>query len=376
MGYNNLAMKALVVSIVLGVVAAGVELPGNKKVARQVPAIYVFGDSTMDVGNNNYLPGNEVPRADHPYYGVDLPGSGKPTGRFSNGYNVADFVARNLGFEKSPLAYLVLKARNYLIPSSITRGVSYASAGSGILDSTNAGGNIPLWQQVRLFESTKAEMEATVGPQAVSHLVSKSFFLFGIGSNDFFAFTRELAKQNRSATQSDVAALYGSLVSNYSASITELYTLGARKFGIINVGPVGCVPRVRVLNATGGCVDALNQLAAGFDVALSSKLAELAAKLPGMAYSVADSFGYASGTDPKAAGFVSADSACCGGGRLGADADCQLGATLCADRDRFLFWDRVHPSQRSAMLSAQAFYDGPAHFTSPITFKQLAQHNI
>nr|CAB3471479.1 unnamed protein product [Digitaria exilis] len=340
MGYNNLAMKALVVSIVLGVVAAGVELPGNKKVARQVPAIYVFGDSTMDVGNNNYLPGNEVPRADHPYYGVDLPGSGKPTGRFSNGYNVADFV------------------------------------GSGILDSTNAGGNIPLWQQVRLFESTKAEMEATVGPQAVSHLVSKSFFLFGIGSNDFFAFTRELAKQNRSATQSDVAALYGSLVSNYSASITELYTLGARKFGIINVGPVGCVPRVRVLNATGGCVDALNQLAAGFDVALSSKLAELAAKLPGMAYSVADSFGYASGTDPKAAGFVSADSACCGGGRLGADADCQLGATLCADRDRFLFWDRVHPSQRSAMLSAQAFYDGPAHFTSPITFKQLAQHNI
>ena len=46
------------------------------------------------------------------------------------------YAAKNLGFEKSPLAYLVLKARNYLIPSAITRGVSYASAGSGILDST------------------------------------------------------------------------------------------------------------------------------------------------------------------------------------------------------------------------------------------------
>ena len=36
----------------------------------------------------------------------------------------------------SPLAYLVLKAHDKLIPSAITRGVSYASAGSGILDST------------------------------------------------------------------------------------------------------------------------------------------------------------------------------------------------------------------------------------------------
>ena len=45
-------------------------------------------------------------------------------------------AAKNLGFEKSPLAYLVLKARNYLIPSAISTGVSYASAGAGILDST------------------------------------------------------------------------------------------------------------------------------------------------------------------------------------------------------------------------------------------------
>ncbi|RLM54776.1 hypothetical protein C2845_PM10G21680 [Panicum miliaceum] len=373
MGYE-LAVKALVASIVLGVAVAGVEPSKKMTWRRQVPAMYVFGDSTLDVGNNNYLPGEEVPRADKPYYGVDLPGSGKPTGRFSNGYNVADFVARNLGFEKSPRAYLELKARSHLIPSAITSGVSYASAGAGILDSTNAGGNIPLSQQVRLFQSTMAEMDATVGPQAVSRLLSKSLFLFGVGSNDFFAFATELAKRNRSATQGDVAAFYGSLISNYSAAITELYKLGARKFGIINVGPVGCVPRVRVLNATGGCADGMNQLVAGFDAALESLLAGLAAnKLPGLAYSLANSFGFAARTDPLAAGFVSADSACCGGGRLGAEADCLPGATLCADRDRFLFWDRVHPSQRAAMLSAQAYYDGQAQFTKPISFKQLAQ---
>ncbi|KAG0516274.1 hypothetical protein BDA96_10G348000 [Sorghum bicolor] len=366
MGYK-VGMKVLILSLMIGAVAA-------VRPSKLLPAVYVFGDSTLDVGNNNYLPGKDVPRADKPYYGIDLPGSGKPTGRFSNGYNTADFVAKNLGFEKSPLAYLVLKARNYLIPSAITRGVSYASAGSGILDSTNAGNNIPLSQQVRLFESTKAEMEAKVGPRAVSKLLSSSFFLVGAGSNDFFAFATAQAKQNRTATQSDVTAFYGTLLSNYSATITELYKLGARKIGIINVGPVGCVPRVRVLNATGACADGMNQLAAGFDAALKSAMAALAPKLPGLAYSVADSFGLTQATfaDPMGLGFVSSDSACCGSGRLGAQGECTSTAMLCAARDSYIFWDSVHPSQRAAMLSAQAYFDGPAQYTSPISFKQLA----
>ncbi|KAJ1260805.1 hypothetical protein BS78_10G260400 [Paspalum vaginatum] len=369
MGYEA-GMKVLVLSLAV-VAVAGIR---PSKLVRQVPAMYVLGDSTLDVGNNNYLPGKDVPRADKPFYGVDLPGSGRPTGRFSNGYNTADFVAKTLGFDKSPLAYLVLKAHNKLIPSAITRGVSFASAGAGILDSTNAGNNIPLSQQVRLFASTKAEMDAKLGPGAVSHLLSQSFFLLGVGSNDFFALATAQAQQNKTATQSDVAAFYGSLLSNYSATITELYELGARKLGVINVGPVGCVPRVRVLNATGACSDAMNQLAVGFNGALRSLLAGLAPKLPGLAYSLADSSALTQATlaNPLALGFASTDSACCGGGRLGAQGDCTPAAALCADRDAYLFWDSVHPSQRAAFLGAQAYYDGPAQYTTPISFKQLA----
>ena len=54
--------------------------------------------------------------------------------------------------------------------------------------------------------------------------------------------------------------------------------------------PLGCVPRVRVLNATGACNDALNRYAAGFAAVLKSELAGLVPKLPGFAYSLADSF--------------------------------------------------------------------------------------
>jgi hypothetical protein len=61
-----------------------------------VPALFVLGDSTLDVGNNNHLPGKGVPRANMPFYGVDFPGGPRPTGRFSNGYNVADFIGINI----------------------------------------------------------------------------------------------------------------------------------------------------------------------------------------------------------------------------------------------------------------------------------------
>ncbi|XP_040381412.1 GDSL esterase/lipase At5g55050-like [Oryza brachyantha] len=354
-------------------VAGGVE---PSKVRRQVPAVYVFGDSTLDVGNNNYLPGKDVPKANKPYYGIDFPAS-KPTGRFSNGYNVADYVAKSLGFDKSPMAYLALKARNYVVPAALVLGVSYASAGAGILDSTNAGGNIPLSKQVVYFNSTRAAMVGKAGSGAVRGLLAKSFFLFGVGSNDVFAFATALQKQNRSATPDEVKAFYTTLLSNYSAAITELYGLGARKFGIINVGPVGCVPSVRVANATGACSDAMNQLAAGFDAALRTAASGLAARLPGLAYSIADSYALTQVTlaNPGAAGYANVDSACCGGGRLGAEAACQRGATLCGDRDRYVFWDSVHPSQQANKVAAKAYYDGPARFTEPISFKQLAHYS-
>jgi phospholipase/lecithinase/hemolysin len=58
-------------------------------VAASVPAVYVFGDSLADVGNNNHL--LTLLKADFSHNGMDYPG-GKATGRFSNGKNSADFL--------------------------------------------------------------------------------------------------------------------------------------------------------------------------------------------------------------------------------------------------------------------------------------------
>jgi hypothetical protein len=64
----------------------------NFSAAQMIPAMFVFGDSVVDVGNNNYLQ-LSFARATLPHYGIDFP-TKKPTGRFTNGMNPADFLGK------------------------------------------------------------------------------------------------------------------------------------------------------------------------------------------------------------------------------------------------------------------------------------------
>ena len=56
-----------------------------------VPAIITFGDSAVDVGNNDYLP--TLFKADYPPYGRDFVNH-QPTGRFCNGKLATDLTGK------------------------------------------------------------------------------------------------------------------------------------------------------------------------------------------------------------------------------------------------------------------------------------------
>lgn len=81
---------AIIVSYLLGLCYGGFKYSE----AHNVPAMYVFGDSLVDVGNNNYLMFS-FNKANFPHHGIDLP-SKKATGRFCNGKNAADFLGNYL----------------------------------------------------------------------------------------------------------------------------------------------------------------------------------------------------------------------------------------------------------------------------------------
>ncbi|KAL6999270.1 hypothetical protein U1Q18_000432 [Sarracenia purpurea var. burkii] len=100
----------------------------------KVPAVYVFGDSLVDVGNNNYLK-LSLAKADFPHNGVDFPGK-KPTGRFSNGKNSADFLAEKVGLVTPP-PYLSLVSNSNKPNAFPITGVSFASGGAGIFNATD-----------------------------------------------------------------------------------------------------------------------------------------------------------------------------------------------------------------------------------------------
>jgi hypothetical protein len=57
-------------------------------------AFFIFGDSLVDAGNNDYLV--TLSKANAPPYGVDFSFSGgKPTGRFTNGRTIADVMGNS-----------------------------------------------------------------------------------------------------------------------------------------------------------------------------------------------------------------------------------------------------------------------------------------
>lgn len=54
-------------------------------------ASFIFGDSLVDAGNNNYLP--TLSRANIAPNGIDFKASGgTPTGRYTNGRTIGDIV--------------------------------------------------------------------------------------------------------------------------------------------------------------------------------------------------------------------------------------------------------------------------------------------
>ncbi|CAI0551030.1 unnamed protein product [Linum tenue] len=69
----------------------------------KVPAVIVFGDSSVDAGNNNFIP--TVARSNFQPYGRDFSG-GKATGRFSNGRIATDFISEAFGLRPTIPAYL------------------------------------------------------------------------------------------------------------------------------------------------------------------------------------------------------------------------------------------------------------------------------
>ncbi|CAI0380279.1 unnamed protein product [Linum tenue] len=148
----------------------------NKK--NQVPAVFVFGDSLVDTGNNNYV--HTIAKGNFPPYGRDFAG-GRATGRFSNAKGVADYIAQVLGVKQLLPPYLDPS----LDLQELLTGVCFASAGSGYDPRTPQKMNaIPMMTQLNMFKEYIKRINASVGPERTQEIISQSAYIIFMGSND------------------------------------------------------------------------------------------------------------------------------------------------------------------------------------------------
>ncbi|KAJ1391173.1 SGNH hydrolase superfamily [Sesbania bispinosa] len=254
--------------------------------SQSVPALFVFGDSLVEVGNNNFL--RTIARANYYPYGIDFRGGGA-TGRFSNGNTLIDFIGDMVGVPSPP---------PFANPSStgsrILNGVNYASAASGILDESGRhyGVRYSMNQQILNFESTLNQYKTMMNATTLSQYLAKSIAIVVSGSGDYI--NNFLLPGLYGTSFKYTAQEFGNLlVNNYMRQILELYNLGLRRFFLAGIGPLGCIPnqRSRGLAPPGRCVDLVNQMVGFFNQGLRSMIDQLNRNHPDAIFTYGNTYG-------------------------------------------------------------------------------------
>ncbi|KAK1301115.1 GDSL esterase/lipase [Acorus calamus] len=290
-------------------------------------AMFVFGDSLVDPGNNNDL--LTLAKANYFPNGIDF--SGGATGRFCNGWTTADYLGDLIGLPLIP-AFNGFTTMS----STMIRGVNFASAGAGILNDTGR------------------------------HFVHNDYI------NNYLFPTSDRPNQYTPT------AYHQLLIQEYERQLKTLYDLGGRRFLIAGLGPLGCIPnQIGYSNeSTDNCVEHTNRMASRFNSKLKSMLRGLNSDLSGAYFLYWDIYTSSMNIIDNASyyGFKYTHKACCGGGRSKGQIMClPLLPFECENRSEFVFWDPYHPTDAFNAIIAREAYQGKLQNKYPMNVQHLLE---
>ncbi|KAI5422277.1 GDSL esterase/lipase 1 [Lathyrus oleraceus] len=328
--------------------------------------LFIFGDSLFDNGNNNYINTTTDYQANYPPYGQTF--FKYPSGRFSDGRMIPDIVAEYAGLPLLP---------PYLHPGhpEYVYGVNFASGGSGALSQTSQESVIDLNTQLSYLRKVKKLFREKLGHEKTEELMFKSVYLFSVGSNDYGT----LVDPNSGVVLPvDHQQFVDNVIENLSNVIKEIYELGGRKFGLVNVGPIGCSPSIRILVRKYECLEEISAVAKLHNKKLTEMVQKLENQLKGFIYSVTDFYSALSQVlkYPSKYGFKEASRACCGSGPYRGEDSCggKKGIKeyeLCENVSEHVFFDSHHPTDKANQHFARLIWNGNGNVTWPYNLKQL-----
>ncbi|KAK7412512.1 hypothetical protein VNO78_03976 [Psophocarpus tetragonolobus] len=328
----------------------------------QVPCLFIFGDSLSDSGNNNELPTSA--KSNYRPYGIDFPTG--PTGRFTNGRTEIDIITQLLGFE------------NFIPPfantsgSDILKGVNYASGGAGIRNETGShmGAIISLGLQLTNHRLIVSQIANRLGsPDLARQYLEKCLYYVNIGSNDYMSnfFRPELYPTSRIYTLQQFGQ---SLIEELSLNLLDLHDIGARRYVLAGLGLIGCTPSVMHTHGTNGsCVEEENAATFDFNIKLKALVDQFNCR-----FSANSKFIFINSGSKDldiGHGFLISDAACCPSG-------CIPDQKPCNNRNDYVFWDEVHPTEALNLVNAIRAYNSAMDptYTYPIDIKQLVHCEI
>ncbi|CAL1406215.1 unnamed protein product [Linum trigynum] len=348
------AAAATTALIIIILTAADIQI-STASPNQQLPnftAVIIFGDSTVDTGNNNYLP-DAVFRADHPPYGENFP-TGQPTGRFSDGKLLPDFFASILGIKQLVPPFL----HPNLSDSDIRTGVSFASAGTGYDDLTaTIAQAISMDEQVELFEKYVVRLRSIMGDDAAKETVQGALVAVSAGANDFVYNYYDLMTRR---LEFDLSGYQDFLLSKVQTLVKRIYNMGGRTIVVGGLPPIGCLPiqmTVELQNPLERrCVETQNLGSQSYNAKLKKLLAKLQSSLAGsrVAYSNVYDPLLEMITHPTKYGFVETKQGCCGSGLVEMAALCNAESPSCGKEmaSNYVFWDSVHPTSTAYQILA------------------------
>ncbi|KAM0883774.1 hypothetical protein ACQ4PT_031403 [Festuca glaucescens] len=217
----------------------------------KISAVFVFGDSIVDPGNNNDR--ITAAKANFPPYGQDFPG-GNATGRFSNGKVPGDIIASRLGVKELLPPYI----GEDLELADLRTGVVFASGGSGydpltsiLTTATSSTG------QLELFHDYKERLKSLVGEEETSRVISEGIYFTVNGANDLANNYFSIIPLRRH--QYDIPSYVRFIVSSAVNFTMKLNEMGAKRIGFIGIPPIGCCPSQKEL----GSRECFNEAAEG-----------------------------------------------------------------------------------------------------------------
>ncbi|XP_052173350.1 GDSL esterase/lipase At5g03810-like [Diospyros lotus] len=360
-------------SFLLGVFLAFAMAPPMANGDAIVPILCIFGDSVVDVGNNNNL--TTLIKVNFPPYGRDFSSPTNLPGAYlsqdAKGNNLltsANFASADSGyFDRTAQFYLVLSLTQQLAYYKEYQDKVVRMVGKARANSMFSGRN-PSRRKQRLRSELADPCMSYFG--AVSGLrvneLKSHMYCAGIVEQD-------LEKTPLCTNSKDEQH------EHFSHQILPfqqtLYGLGGRKIGVTTLPPTGCLPAAITLFGSGSnqCVESLNRDAVSLKNKLKSTSQYLHSKLPGLKLVVFDIYQplldlVAKPTDNGMniffhvrihlqlyiLGFFESRKACCGTGTIETSMLCNARSVgTCSNATEYVFWDGFHPSEAANQVLEQ-----------------------